>query len=96
MSAELMKNKEDAIEITSLSGFINEIKKVTSGTALYRQVVRRFINKIESKSTREQGKAWEYYSSIFLMREAQSIYFALVNFMDRLTPVEKKVSFRNL
>ena len=85
-----MRNKEDAIEITSLSGFINEIKKVTSGTALYRQVVRRFINKIESKSTREQGKAWEYYSSIFLMREAQGIYFALANFIDKLTPIEKK------
>lgn len=90
MSAELMKNKEDAIEITSLSGFINEIKKVTSGTALYRHVIRRFINKIEIESKKKQGKAWEYYSSVFLMREAQSIYFALVNFMDRLTPVEKK------
>lgn len=90
MSAELTKNKEDAQEITSLSDFIKAIKDVTSGTALYRQVIRRFINKIESKSTKEQGKAWEYYSSIFLMREAQSIYFALVNFMDRLTPVEKK------
>jgi len=57
MSAELIKNKEDAKEITSLSDFIKAIKDVTSGTALYRQVIHRFINKIESKSIKEQGKA---------------------------------------
>ena len=78
----------EPITISSLGEFIRAIKEVTSGTALYRQVIRRFINKIES--TKKQGKAGEYYSSIFLMREAQSIYFALGNFMDKLTPVEKK------
>lgn len=78
----------EPITISSLGEFIRAIKEVTSGTALYRQVIRRFINKIES--IKNQGKAWEYYSSIFLMRETRCIYFALVNFMDRLTPVEKK------
>lgn len=80
----------EPIEISSLGEFIRAIKEATSGTALYRQVIRRFINKIEIESTKKHGKAWEYYYSIFLMREAQSIYFALANFMDRLTPVEKK------
>ena len=80
----------EPIKIGSLGEFIKAIKDITSGTALYRQVIRRFINKIEIESKKNQGKAWEYYSSIFLMREAQNIYFALVNFMDRLTPVEKK------
>ena len=80
----------EPIKISSLGEFISAIKEVTSGTALYRQVIRRFINKIEIESTKKQGKAWECYYSIFLMREAQSIYFAIVNFMDRLTPVEKK------
>lgn len=80
----------EPIKISSLGEFIRAIKEATSGTALYRQVIRRFINKIEIESTKKHGKAWEYYYSIFLMREAQSIYFALANFMDRLTPVEKK------
>lgn len=86
----------EPIKISSLGEFIRAIKEAASGTALYRQVIRRFINKIEIESTKKHGKAWEYYYSIFLMREAQSIYFALANFMDRLTPVEKKVSFGNL
>lgn len=84
------KMSVEPIKIGSLGEFIKAIKDITSGTALYRQVIRRFINKIEIESKKNQGKAWEYYSSIFLMREAQNIYFALVNFMDRLTPVEKK------
>lgn len=84
------KMSVEPIKISSLGEFISAIKEVTSGTALYRQVIRHFINKIEIESTKKQGKAWECYYSIFLMREAQSIYFAIVNFMDRLTPVEKK------
>ena len=47
MSAEFIKDNEEFIEIGSLGEFIKAIKDVTSGTALYRQVIRRFINKIE-------------------------------------------------
>ena len=90
MIAKPIKDKEEPVEISSLGEYIKAIKDVTSGTALYRHVIRRFINKIEIESKKKQGKAWEYYYSVFLMREAQSIYFALANFIDRLTPVEKK------
>ena len=79
-----------AITVNSLGEFINAIKQVSSGTALYRQIIRRFINKIEIESTKKHGNAWEYYSSNFLMREAQSIYFALGNFIDRFTLIEKR------
>ena len=90
MIAKIIKDKEEPVEISSLGEYIKAIKDVTSGTALYRHVIRRFINKIEIESKKKQGKAWEYYYYVFLIREAQSIYFALANFIDRLTPVEKK------
>jgi hypothetical protein len=84
------KMNKESLTISSLGEFINAIKRVSSGTALYRQIIRRFINKVEIESTKKQGNAWEYYSSIFLMREAQNIYFALGNFIDRFTLVEKR------
>ncbi len=81
---------EESIIIESLGGFIDAIKRVTGGTDLYRQVVHQFIEKVEKESTKKHGKIWEYYSSTFLMREAQNIYFALSNFIDKITLTHKK------
>jgi hypothetical protein len=81
---------EESIIIESLGGFIDAIKRVTGGTDLYRQVVHQFIEKVENESTKKHGKIWEYYSSTFLMREAQNIYFALSNFIDKITLTHKK------
>ena len=41
------KMNKESLTISSLGEFINAIKRVSSGTALYRQIIRRFINKIE-------------------------------------------------
>lgn len=81
---------ENSITISSLGEFIDVIKRVTGGTDLYGQVVHQFIEKVKNESAKKHGKIWEYYSSTFLMREAQNIYFALSNFIDRTTLSHKK------
>jgi len=81
---------ENSITISSLGEFIDAIKRVTGGTDLYGQVVHQFIEKVKNESTKKPRKTWEYYSSTFLMREAQNIYFALTNFIDRITLTHKK------
>lgn len=90
MIAKTIKDKEEPVEISSLGEYIKAIKDVTSGTDLYRDVVYQFIKKIKKASTEKHGKSWEYYSSTFLMREAQNIFFALSNFIDKIALAHKK------
>ena len=92
MSTENTNNSmesEESIEIHSLCDFIRVIGDLTKGTKLYEQVVNRFIEKIKQKSKSPYPKARDYYSSTFLIREAQSIFFAIVNFIDKFSQVNK-------
>lgn len=80
---------EDAIVINSLGNYIHIISKLTKGTELYAQVINQFIECVNKKAREKHSKAWEYYSSTFLAREAQNIYYALVNLIDRVAPAHK-------
>ena len=92
MSAEFSNESPgngDATVINSLSDYIVAINNVAKGTELYGQVINQFIEKIKKKSKEKHDKAWEYYSSTFLIREIQSIFFALVNFIDKVDLAHK-------
>ena len=86
---EVIENEKAAI-VNSLGEYIRTISDLTKGTKLYEQVIVRFIKKIKQASRKPHKKAWEYYSSMFLQREAQSIFFALVNFIDKVDSAHKK------
>ena len=88
-TSEVMENGE-VIKVTSLCEFIHAISDLTKGTNLYEQVITRFIENIKQPPMKLHKKAWEFYSSTFLQREAQSIFFALVNFIDKVDLIHKK------
>jgi len=81
---------ENSITIDSVSEFIYVINNLTKDLKLYKEIINQLIEKIKIKSKETNSeKDWEYYSSFFLVKEANAMFFAFSNLFDKVSCVLK-------